>query len=447
MEQVGRIALLGAGESGIGAALLARKKGIEVFVSDAGSITGEHRQVLSQNDIRFEEGVHSVVEILKADVVVKSPGIPDTASIVQRVVDEGIRVISEIEFAGWYTKGKVLGITGSNGKTTTTLLLHSVLEAAGLDVGLAGNVGTSLAGKIAESDHEYFVVELSSFQLDGMTDFRCHVAILLNITPDHLDRYNNDMQKYIDAKFRIVQNMTEEDYFIYNADDEAISKELEKREIKAKKIPVSMTQKVEEGGYIENETLTININNQHLIMSIYELGLQGRHNAFNSMAAAIAAQVLNIRKETIRDSLSDFQNVEHRLESVATVHNIEFINDSKATNVNATWYAIETVDAPIVWIAGGVDKGNDYEMLADTVRQKVKAMVCLGKDNKKLMKAFDGIVPEIVEVTDMREAVAQAYRLGYKGDRVLLSPACASFDLFDDYEDRGQQFKEAVRSL
>lgn len=443
----GKIAVLGAGESGVGAALLARKMGIDVFVSDAGTIADRYREVLCQNDIRFEEGTHTTEEILSVSEVIKSPGIPDTAAIVKAAAEKGIPVISEIEYAGRHSKATMIGITGSNGKTTTSTLLYRLLKDGGLNVGLTGNVGKSLAWQIAEDDKEYYVVELSSFQLDGMFDFRCHMAVLLNITPDHLDRYDYDIRKYAASKFRILQNMTEADFFIYNADDVIISEERNKRNIKPKSYPVSIERKLNEGGFLESDHININLKGKQLRMSIYELGLQGRHNAFNSMAAAIVAKILDMRNENIRESMSDFQNIEHRLESVTKVHNIEFINDSKATNVNSTWYALESVEAPIIWIVGGVDKGNNYDALLSLVKQKVKAIICLGKDNKKIIAAFSDHVPEIIETKSMQEAVAQSYRMGYKGDNVLLSPACASFDLFENYEDRGNQFKTAVRSL
>lgn len=447
MGDVAKIAVLGAGESGVGAAVLARKKGIEVFVSDFGTIASKYKEVLWQNEIRFEEGGHTTAEILSASEVIKSPGIPEDVPIVVQAREHGIPVISEIEFAGRYTNAKIVGITGSNGKTTTTLLIHRILQDAGLDVGLAGNIGKSFAWQLAEGDHEYYVLELSSFQLDGMIDFKCDIAVLLNITEDHLDRYDYDMNKYVRAKFRVLQNMNEEDHFIYSADDDRITKERSKRTIKPKHWPVSLSSKLDEGGYLENESIKININDKQLQMSIYELGLQGRHNAFNSMAAAIVAKLLDIKKESIRDSLADFENMEHRLESVTKVHNIEFINDSKATNVNSTWYALETISAPIIWLVGGVDKGNDYTVLEELVQQKVKTIICIGEDNSKILKAFGDKVPDIVEAESMHEAVALSYRFGFKGDNVLLSPACASFDRFENYEDRGHQFKTAVRGL
>lgn len=442
-----KIVILGAGESGVGAALLAKKKGMKVFVSDAGKIAEKYKKVLLHNEIDWEEGKHSLEKVFLATEVIKSPGIPDAVKLITDLKLKGIPVISEIEFAARFTKAKLICITGSNGKTTTTLMTYFILQNAGFNVAVCGNVGESFAKLVAQDEHDYYVIELSSFQLDGMYEFKADIALLLNITPDHLDRYDYDMQKYVDSKFRIIQNQTENDVFIYNADDELIQKEISKRKIRARMLPFSMEKKVEEGAYKENEELIININNQQTNMSIHELAQQGKHNAYNSMASGIAGRVLEIRKEIIRDSLSDFQNVEHRLEFVADVHGIEFINDSKATNVNSTWYALESMQKPTIWIAGGVDKGNDYEFLSGLVKQKVVGMVCLGTDNTKLHKAFDGIVENIWDASSAQEAVGLAYRLAKKGYAVLLSPACASFDLFENYEDRGSQFKRAVRSL
>lgn len=460
------IAVLGAKESGVGAAVLARQKGFEVFVSDRGKIEEKYRKVLLQNEIEFEEGKHSGSLILSADEVIKSPGIPEDAEIMVNIRQKKIPVISEIEFAGRHAEGKIIGITGSAGKTTTTLLVYHILKRAGLDVALAGNIGNvtfmgeqaggCLASVVAAGRHDYYVVELSSFQLDDMYDFRVNIAVLTNISRNHLNRYDNDMQKYINSKFRITQNQTESDFFIYCADDEITIKELGKREIKAKKIPFSIDKKIENGAHISKEDIIINYqsetNNQQpttkpFTMSIYTLALQGRHNLYDTMAAGIVSRVLEIRKDVIRECLSDFQNIEHRLESVGKVHGIEFINDSKATTVNSAWYALESIPGSVIWIAGGQDKGNDYEMIKELVQQKVKAIVCLGKDNSKIKKAFKDVVPAIVETKSAKEAVAVAYAFGKKGDTVLLSPACASFDLFIDYEDRGRQFKEAVRSL
>jgi len=442
-----KIVVLGAGESGVGTAILAQQKGFKVFVSDKGKIGEEYKEVLLHNEIDWEEGCHTLSKIMDADEVVKSPGIPDTVQLIKDIKGKGIPVISEIEFAARYTDAKLIGITGSNGKTTTTLMTYHILSNAGFNVAVAGNIGESFAKLVAENKHDYYVLELSSFQLDGMYKFKANIAMLLNITPDHLDRYENDMQKYVESKLRILQNQTEEDVLIYNADDEVIVKELKKRKIKARMLPFSMEKEIQEGACIVNEQLNININNKQTTMSIHELAQQGKHNAYNSMASGIAGRVLEIRKEIIRDSLSDFQNVEHRLEFVAEVHGIEFINDSKATNVNSTWYALESMQKPTIWIAGGVDKGNDYEFLSGLVKQKVVGMVCLGKDNSKLHKAFEGIVDDIWDASDANEAVGLAYRLAKKGYSVLLSPACASFDLFENYEERGNHFKRAVKSL
>ncbi len=441
-----RIVILGAGESGVGSAILAQKNGADVFVSDFGKIKDKYKEKLNNYNISWEEEKHTESLILNADEIIKSPGIPEKVSIVQLALEKGIPVISEIEYAGRYTDAFKICITGSNGKTTTTMLIYHILKNAGLNVGLAGNVGKSWAQQIAEENYDYYVIELSSFQLDGMYDFKADIAILMNVTPDHLDRYNG-MQGYTDSKFRIAQNQTNEDIFIYCADDEVTSAEVSKREINAKKLPFSFIQKIEEGAYHDNETLKIKYKSNELTMSIHDLALKGRHNAYNSMAAGIAAQVLKIRKEDIRESLSNFQGVEHRLEPVLKVHGIEFINDSKATNVNSTWYALESMKNDLIWIAGGVDKGNDYAILENLVRNKVKAIICLGKDNAKIHKAFGELVETIIDVQSASEAVKTAYYLAKKGDSVLLSPACASFDLFDNYEDRGDQFKRAVREL
>jgi len=442
-----KLVVLGGGESGVGAAILGKKHGFDVFVSDKGKLKEEYKNVLSNYALPYEEQQHTVERILEADLVVKSPGIPDTAPLVVQLREQGTAVISEIEFAGRYTQAKIIAITGSNGKTTTTLMIYHMLKKAGLNVGLGGNVGRSFARQVAEESFDIYVLELSSFQLDGMYDFRVDIALLLNITPDHLDRYNYNLQEYVDSKFRITQNQTEEDVLIYWMDDPILEEEIAKRDLKAKRLPFSALVKVEEGGYVEQEKIVVTINNKQFNMSIHDLALKGKHNTNNSLAAGIAGRVLEIRKEIIRQSMADFQNVEHRLEFVAKVHGIEFINDSKATNVNATWYALESMSEEVVWIAGGVDKGNDYSILHEMVSEKVKGIVCLGKDNTKIHRAFDDVVENIVDAGSALEAVAMAYRLARKGDTVMLSPACASFDLFENYEDRGQQFKKAVRSL
>ena len=440
------IVILGAGESGVGAALLAQKMGWAVYVSDFGLIKENFKSELNDNSIKWEEGGHNLDVILNADLVVKSPGIPDKAAVIVKIKEKGIRIVSEIEFAGFYNKAKTICITGSNGKTTTTMLTYHILKKAGIKVGLAGNVGFSFAKQVAEDNYDWFVLELSSFQLDDMQEFKADIAILTNITPDHLDRYNYVMQNYVDSKFRILQNQTQNDWFIYNYDDPIIRAEVEKRTITAQTAPFSLKEEIKLGGFADEKQLTINIKEQ-FTMSIHDLALKGKHNTQNSLASGIASRILEIRKEVVRESLEDFVNVEHRLEFVAKVNGIEFINDSKATNVNSTWFALESMDKPTVWIVGGVDKGNDYAELMDLVRDKVKAIICLGVDNKKLMETFSGVIPTIVEARSAMEAVAYGYRLAKKDESVLLSPACASFDLFENYEDRGNQFKDAVRAL
>ena len=442
-----RIVILGAGESGVGSAILAKKKGFEVFVSDKGTVKDNYRDLLKQHNIPFEEGMHSEDLILNAAEVIKSPGIREDNPLVLKIRERGIKIISEIEFAGRYTDAKKICITGSNGKTTTTNLIYHMMKKAGLNVAMTGNVGNSFAMAVAEGGYDYYVIELSSFQLDGMYDFRADIAILMNITPDHLDRYDHEMQNYIDSKFRVIQNQTESDYFIWCADDPVTIDEVKKKHIVACSLPFSAEKTQGMAAYIEDDNLIIDITQKLSLMTIHDLALKGRHNTYNSMAAAIAGKVINIRKETIRESLTDFQGVEHRLEPVIMVAGINFINDSKATNVNSTWYAIECMKTDVVWIVGGIDKGNDYSELLPVVRQKVKAIVCLGKDNKKIIDSFKDAVPTIVETTSMEEAVRSAYYLAHKGDTVLLSPACASFDLFNNYEDRGRQFKQAVRNL
>jgi UDP-N-acetylmuramoylalanine--D-glutamate ligase len=443
----GNIVILGAGESGVGAAILARKQGFDVFVSDNGTIKEKYRTILEQYELAWEEKNHSTDRILRADLIIKSPGISEKTEILKKIRAAGIPVVSEIEFAGKYTRAKKICITGSNGKTTTALLTYHILQKAGLNVGLAGNVGKSFAWQVAEENFDYFVIELSSFQLDDMFGFKAEVAVLMNITPDHLDRYNYQMQDYVDSKFRITQNQTADDYFIYCADDLIITEELEKRDLQAQCIPFSLNPVTGVGAGISESTLFINLHKNQFSMSILDLALQGKHNAYNSMAAAISGMVLEIRNDRIRECLTDFQGVEHRLERFLKVHGIEFINDSKATNINSTWYALESMTHPVVWIAGGIDKGNDYSMLMNLVRDKVKAIICLGVDNSKIHKAFDGVVKNIVDTANMAEAVKSAYYLARNGDIVLLSPACASFDLFENYEDRGHQFKQEVRNL
>jgi UDP-N-acetylmuramoylalanine--D-glutamate ligase len=440
------VVILGAGESGVGAAILAQKLGATVFVSDFGKIATDYKAELIQFGLAWEEETHSMDRVLAADLIIKSPGIPEKSPVMKAVREKGIRVVSEIEFAGYFTTAKKVCITGSNGKTTTTMLIHHMLKKAGLNVGLAGNVGHSLAKQVALENHDYYVIELSSFQLDDMTDFKAEIAILTNITPDHLDRYDYVMQNYVDSKFRILNNQTAADYFIYNTDDATIVSEIAKRTLTPKALPFSMEKEVVEGAYTANKQLIINFNNQ-FTMSIHDLALKGRHNTQNSLASGLAGRILDIRKEVVRESLMDFVNVEHRLEFVAKVCGIEFINDSKATNINSTWFALESMEQPTVWIVGGVDKGNDYSELTALVKEKVTAIICLGKDNQKIIEAFSDVVETIVEANSAMEAVAFGYRLAKKDQTVLLSPACASFDLFENYEDRGNQFKQAVRSL
>jgi UDP-N-acetylmuramoylalanine--D-glutamate ligase len=438
--------ILGAGESGVGAAILAVQKGWKVFVSDMSQIKEEFQAELTKLGVQWEQGIHSMEVILGADLIIKSPGIPEKAPVMKAIREKDIKVISEIEFGGYHTRGKTICITGSNGKTTTTMLTHHILKKAGLDVGLAGNVGYSFAKQVAEGDHDWYVIELSSFQLDDMYDFHANIAVLTNITPDHLDRYDYEMQNYVDAKFRILQNQTINDWFIYNADDSLISAEMKKRTPSVNLAPFSMKEEQNPGAYALDKQLIININ-QQFAMSIHELALKGKHNTQNALAAGIAARLVEIRKDIVRESLEDFTNVEHRLEFVAKVNGIEFINDSKATNINSAWFALESMESPTVWIVGGVDKGNDYSELTALVREKVKAIVCLGTDNQKIIETFSGIVETIVEAKSAVEAVAYGYRLAKKDEIVLLSPACASFDLFENYEDRGNQFKQAVRML
>jgi UDP-N-acetylmuramoylalanine--D-glutamate ligase len=442
-----RIVILGAAESGVGAAILARKQGFDVFVSDLGTIKEKYKKELTDRQFDFEEGIHSEDKILNADLVIKSPGIPDKAPLIKKLKGKNIPVISEIEFAGRYTSAKKICITGSNGKTTTTLLTYHMLKKAGYNVGLAGNVGQSLAWQVAEQQFDYYVIELSSFQLDGMVDFKAEIAVLLNITPDHLDRYEYKMQNYVDSKFRIAQNQTAEDVFIWCSDDPVLKDEMTKREIPARCAAFGLGLPPAEGAGIIDNNMIINWKQNTFTMSILDIALQGNHNTYNSMAAGISGMAVNIRNETIRESLSDFKGVEHRLERFLKVHGIEFINDSKATNINSTWYALESMTQPTVWIVGGIDKGNDYSQLTELVKKKVKAIVCLGVDNSKILEAFKHIGIDMVETQSMQDAVRSAYFLAKNGDTVLLSPACASFDLFENYEDRGHQFKIAVKEL
>jgi len=437
------IAVLGAGESGVGAALLAKQKGYEVFVSDFGTVKESFQKELTEHGFEWEQGQHSEEKILLAEMLIKSPGIPET-TLIAKARAKGIEVLSEIEFASRFSEGKIVAITGSNGKTTTASLIDHLLKSAGFNVGLAGNIGASFARCLANSDRDYWVLELSSFQLDDIHQFKPYIAILLNLSPDHLDRYDGKMENYVAAKMRITENQTQEDYFIYWDDDEWIKKNLAK--VKANKLPLGQ-KVVTEGAYLDNKQINININREQLTMTIHELALQGKHNCYNSMAGGIAAKLLGITNDVVRDCLSDFEKIEHRLEPVLKVYGVDYINDSKATNVNAVWYALDSMNKPVVWICGGVDKGNDYEGLLPLVKDKVKAIVCLGTDNSKLIRTFGGVVELIQDTASMEDAVKAAYRFAEKGDAVLLSPACASFDLFANYEDRGRQFKKQIRLL
>ena len=442
-----KIVILGAGESGVGAAILAQKQGFDVFVSDFSEIKGQYKTMLNKYNIRWEEKQHTEHEILISDEVIKSPGIPDTANIIKKINEKDIPVISEIEFAGRYTKAKMICITGSNGKTTTTMLTYHILKSAGLNIGLAGNVGQSLAFQVATESFDYYVVELSSFQLDGMTEFKADIAVLLIITPDHLDRYDYDFQKYIDSKFRIIQNQTSEDAFIYWENDPVIKKELTKRNIQSTLFPFALERGEKTKAFIENEQLIIQTLKYIFTMPVSELALQGVHNTYNSMAAGLTGSVMHVKKDIIRQSLEDFKGVEHRLEYVATVRNVKYINDSKATNVNSCWYALDSMKTPVVLILGGQDKGNDYSEIDNLVHEKVRALIFMGVDNSKLHEFFDKKGKNIVDVSSMEDAVKAAYELAESGDTVLLSPCCASFDLFKNYEDRGNQFKREVREL
>jgi UDP-N-acetylmuramoylalanine--D-glutamate ligase len=441
------LVVLGGGESGVGAAVLAQVKGLSVFLSDAGTLSDDCRERLQHYRIPFEEGRHTEAMILNAEEVVKSPGIPDSAPIVRKLAERGIPVISEIEFAGRYCRAKKICITGSNGKTTTTSIIYFLLQNAGLNVGLAGNIGKSYAYQVATEQRDYYVIELSSFQLDGMFEFKADIAVLLNITPDHLDRYDYKMENYARAKFRITQNMSDADCFIFCSDDEVTMSHLKQIVLQAQLLPFSQMEKVPCGAYALDERLYARYRHEEFSMLVEELALQGKHNLYNSMAAAVTGQVLRVRNDIIRASLATFKGVEHRLEPVLKVRDVLYVNDSKATNVNSAWYALESMASPVVWIAGGTDKGNNYTDLYELVGQKVKALVCLGRDNRKLHSHFDDKVARVCDALSMTEAVRAAYEMAEPGDTVLLSPACASFDLFKNYEDRGRQFKEAVRNL
>ena len=431
-----RLVILGGGESGVGTALLGKAKGYEVFVSDKGTIKEKYKDVLIHNEIEWEEEMHSESKILNADLVMKSPGIPDKVPLVKKIREQGIPIVSEIEFAAGFTNATLIGITGSNGKTTTATLTHHILKQE-LEVGLAGNIGDSFAKQILEKDYPNYVLEISSFQLDDIVDFKPHIAIITNITPDHLDRYDYKFENYIASKFRIAMNQTQEDYLIYDADDEVITNWLKDHPVQSTLLPFSLKKPIENGAYLDKENIKITIDNNQIIMPTTNLALEGKHNIKNAMAASTVAHLLKIRKQTIRESLENFQGVEHRLEHVLKINKVQYINDSKATNVNATYYALESMDAPTVWIVGGIDKGNNYEELYPFVNEKVKAIICLGVDNEKLLNAFGNMVDIIVETQFMSEAVKIAYKIAEAGDNVLLSPACASFDLFENYEDRG----------
>ena len=442
-----RIVILGGGESGVGSAVLAKTKGFDVFLSDMGKITEEYAQMLEKWEIPFEQGCHTEELILNADEVIKSPGIPSTAPMIQKIEGHGIGIISEIEFAGRYDSAKKICITGSNGKTTTTSLIYHLLQQAGLNVGLGGNIGKSYAYQVATENFDIYVLELSSFQLDNVYDFKADIAIITNITPDHLDRYGHNMENYVKAKFRITRNMSNDDCFIFCSDDEITINHLNQIVVKAQKLPFTQKGEVEQGAFVKNDKMVVRYKEDECDMFLQELALGGKHNVYNSMAAAIAAKVMDIDNEAIRNGLSTFQAVEHRLEKVLSIGDVLYVNDSKATNVDAAWYALECQTRPVVWIAGGTDKGNDYSSLLPLVKEKVKALICMGVDNAKLHASFGDIVTEIHDVTSAEDAVKKAHELACAGDVVLLSPCCASFDLFKNYEDRGRQFKEAVRKL
>lgn len=442
-----RLVVLGGGESGVGTAILGKKQGYDVFVSDFGKINEKYQKVLTDYDIPWEDQQHTEAVILSADIVMKSPGIPDKAPIVKKLIEQNIPIISEIEFAIQFTNAVTIGITGSNGKTTTTMLTYHLLKSGGLNVGLGGNIGKSFAWQVAEQQFDYYVLELSSFQLDGCFTYKPHIAIITNISPDHLDRYEYKYENYIASKFRITQNQTEDDFLIYDFEDDATQNWLKQNKINAQQLPFSLNQKMIMGAYLNNNNMEININNEEFSVDTTTIALEGKHNFKNAMAATSVATILKIRKQTIRESLSNFQGVEHRLEKVLKIQNVQYINDSKATNVNATFFALDSMSTPTVWIVGGVDKGNDYHELMSLVHEKVKAIICLGVDNKKIIEAFGNVVDMMVEVNSMKDAVQTAKHIAEKGDTVLLSPACASFDLFENYEDRGRQFKNQVKNL
>jgi UDP-N-acetylmuramoylalanine--D-glutamate ligase len=444
-----KIVILGAGESGVGTAVLALQKGYEVFVSDFGEIAEKYEAMLLEHKIPYEQKQHSEDKILEADIIMKSPGIPEKAEIVKKIRAKGIKIVSEIEFAYPYSQGKIVGITGSNGKTTTTNLVYHIFKSAGFNVGMAGNVGISFAYMVATEPKDLYVIEISSFQLDDIYEFKCDIAILLNITPDHLDRYNYEMKNYVTSKFKIAKNQTSADAFIYCIDDEETINYLNEfpSTISSKRYPFSIQQELEEGAFIKENKLFINILQTTFSMLTNEITIKGKHNQYNSLAAGLAARHEEIRDEVLREAFMTFKSIPHRLESVLTIQGVEYINDSKATNVNSAWYALESMEKDVVWIAGGVDKGNDYESLMPLVKKRVKALVCLGDDNLKLQSTFGSVIDVIISTDNMKDAVRSASQLAEKGDAVLLSPCCASFDLFQNYEDRGDQFKECVRKL
>lgn len=442
-----RLVILGGGESGVGTAILAKQKGWSVFLSDRGALKPQYRDILSREGIDYEEGSHDEARILAADCIMKSPGIPDKADIIKKAREKHIPIISEIEFASQYTQSTIVAITGSNGKTTTTLLTHHIFKQAGLEVGLGGNIGYSFAELVAHSNPPYYVLEISSFQLDGIEHFTPHIAVLLNITPDHLDRYDYKFENYIASKFRIAMNQTADDYFIYDADDPVINDWLTTHPLKPKCIGFSIEKELSEGAFLKDNKIHIMLENQTTVIDVEEISLKGKHNIKNTMAAAVAARLVNIRNASLRESLKGFQGAAHRLEEVKVVEGVTYINDSKATNVNSVYFALDTIKTPIVWIVGGQDKGNDYNSLLPYVHQKVKAIVCLGVDNTPILQSFYNVIDNMVETRSMEEAVKMAQRFATSGDTVLLSPACASFDLFKSYEDRGDQFKAAVAKL
>ena len=442
-----RVVVLGGGESGVGSAVLAKVKGFDVFLSDMGKISEKYVEMLEQWEIPFEQGCHTEELILNADEVIKSPGIPSTAAMVQKIEDKGIKVISEIEFAGRYDSAKKVCITGSNGKTTTTSLIYHLLQQAGLNVGLGGNIGKSYAYQVATENFDIYVLELSSFQLDNVYDFKADIAIITNITPDHLDRYGYNMENYVKSKFRITRNMSDDDCFIFCSDDEITINHLNKIVVKAQQLPLTQKQVVEQGAYLKDDRIIVRYKEQECDMYLQELALGGKHNVYNSMAAALAAKAMDIDNAAIREGLATFQAVEHRLEKVLSIKDVLYINDSKATNVDAAWYALECQTRPVVWIVGGTDKGNDYSSLVPLAKEKVKAIICMGLDNEKIHAAFGEVVSKMYDVTSAQDAVKTAHKIAASGDVVLLSPCCASFDLFKNYEDRGRQFKDAVRSL